>query len=112
MKEELHHALLARDVPCYYISRMGTANGTLCPYIEERLYLRAIPACLLCGRDFHDDGQCWNYMMCPSCTKGMALRITNTLYWVDKYPFPVAINIVGFILRRGVVLGWDWPQCR
>ena len=105
MKEELYHALLARDIPHYYISRMGSVNGDVHPYIEERLYLRAVPSCLLCGKDFYDDGQCWNYMMCPSCAKEMALRITNTLYWVDRYPLPVAINIVGFILRRGSVLG-------
>ena len=35
----------------------------------------------------------------------MGLRIANTLHWVDKYPLPVAINIVGFLLRRGPVLG-------
>ena len=109
LKEEIYHALLARDVPFYYVSRMGNTNGSFCPYLEERLYLRAVSSCLLCGRDFHDDGQCWNYMMCPPCAKEMALRITNTLYWVDQYPFLVAVNIASFIFRRGIVLGWGGP---
>ena len=109
LKEEIYHALLARDIPSYYVSRMGNINGSYCPYLEERLYLRAVPFCLICGCDFHDDGQCWNYMMCPSCAEEMSLSIASTLYWVNQYPFLVAVNIVGFIFRRGIVLGWSGP---
>ena len=105
VKEELYHALLARDIPHYYVSRVGSVSEDVHPYIEERLYLRAVPCCLLCDREFYDDGQHWNYMMCPPCAKDMGLRIANTLHWVDKYPLPVAINIVGFLLRRGPALG-------
>lgn len=99
IKEELYDAIFALDVPKYYLARDYTGPPCI-GLFEDRLYLRVVSWCVWGKEQMFDDGEHWNYMICPECVRHVGSLIIGTLIKVYGMPKHAAIEVELFLLAR------------